>query len=368
MLAWHSEGRSAREYLLYVGTYTGGASKGIYACRFSAESAALSPMGLVAETVNPSFLCVHPGGRSLYALSEISRHEEQSTGLVTAYAIDRKAGALVFLNKVPSCGAGPCHISTDNTGRSALIANYAGGSVTAIGILNDGSLGSVRSFLQHSDSSGHERPGRRPHAHGAFVSGDNRFAVVPDLGLDRLFIYKFDEDNGTFEPVEKSHVDLELGAGPRHFAFHPSGRYGYVICETDSTVRAFHCDRVPGSLRQFDVVSTLPPGYRGSNSAAEVQIDKSGRFLYASNRGADNIAVFAIGEGGSLELVEHAPTGGKTPRHFAIDPSGFCLLVANQDTGNIVLFCRDQTTGRLANAGQRISVDHPACIVFVPAD
>ncbi len=355
------------ECFVYIGTYTGGASRGIYACRFSPERSSLSDIAPAAETVNPSFLCVHPSGRFLYAVGEISFHDGRPTGLVIAYAIDRKAGSLQFLNQVASCGSGPCHISTDKTGRTALVANYAGGNVAAIRILDDGSLGGVTSLQQHSGSGGNGKPRRQPRAHGAFVSNDNRFVVVPDLGLNRLLVYRFGVENGSLESAEELHVDLPPGAGPRHFAFHPLDQYAYAICETDCTIRAFQFDRAGGSLYQFDLVSTRPPAYDDANIAAEIQIDREGRFLYASNRGADCIAVMAISDRGRLEPVEHVASGGRTPRHFSIDPSGSYLLVANQEAGGIVLFRRDQETGRLSPAGQRNEVDTPACIAFAPA-
>jgi len=356
------------DYFVFIGTYTGGAGGGIHVCRFSAQGPELDLVGLAAEAINPSFLCVHPSGRFLYAVSEVSRHMGQPAGLVMAYAIDLKAGALAFLNQVLSRGAGPCHISTDRTGRTALVSNYAGGSVASIRILEDGSLGSSMSVLRFSDLCRNGQPGQKSHAHGAFVSGDNRFVVVPDLGLNRLWVYRLESSKGTLEPAEISKSDLEPGAGPRHFAFHPTGHYGYAICETDSTVRAFHFDRVRGSLRQFDSVSILPPGYLGSNIAAEIQIDRGGRYLYATNRGADSIAVLAIREEGRLELVENVGSGGKTPRHFSIDPTDSYLLAANQDSGNVVLFSRDRAGGRLEETGRRVAVNKPACIVFVRAE
>ncbi len=285
-----------------------------------------------------------------------------------AYAIDRKDGSLQFINQVPSCGSGPCHVSTDKTGRMALVANYAGGSVVAIRIFDDGRLGRVTSLQQHSDSRGSGQHSRQPHAHGAFVSNDNRFVVVPDLGLNRLLVYRFEVEIGSLESAEELHVDLPPGAGPRHFAFHPLGQYAYAICETDCTIRAFHLDMAGGKLCQIDIVSTLPSAYHGANIASEIQIDKEGRFLYASNRGADCVAVLAINGRGRLEPVEYVASGGRTPRHFSIDPSGSYLLVANQEAGGIVLFRRDYETGRLSPTGQRIAVDTPACIAFAPAD
>ncbi len=355
------------EYFVYIGTYTGGASRGIYACRFSAQGPVLGAPSLAAEAVNPSFLCVHSNGRFLYAVGEISHYNGQPTGLVMAYAIDRNTGSLRFLNQVPSCGPGPCHISTDKTGRTILVANYVGGSIAAISVLDDGSLSNVTSFQQHSASGGCDRHSLRPRAHGAFVSIDNRFVVVPDLGLNRLLVYRFVVESGTLECAEELHAKLPPGAGPRHFAFHPSGRYGYVICETDCKIRSFRFDSARGHLCQLDEVSTLPSAYHEANIAAGIQIDREGRFLYASNRGADCIAVIAVHDGGRLKPVKHVASGGRTPRHISIDPTGSYLLVANQEAGGIVLFQRDQVTGHLSPQEQRYEVDAPACIAFAPA-
>ncbi len=355
------------EYFVYIGTYTGGASRGIYACRFSARGPVLGAPSLAAETMNPSFLCAPSNGRFLYAVGEVSHHNGQPTGLVMAYAIDRNTGSLQFLNQVPSCGPGPCHITTDKTGRTALVANYAGGNVAAMRISEDGSLGRVTSIQQHSATGGSGQHSRRPRAHGSFVSNDNRFVVVPDLGLNRLLVYRFGVESGALECTEEMHADLPPDAGPRHFAFHPSGRYGYAICETDCTIRAFQFDCTSGHLCQFDEVSTLPSAYHGANTAAEIEIDREGRFLYASNRGADCIAVIAISDRGRLEPVEHVTSDGRTPRHISIDPSGSYLFVANQEAGGVVLFHRDQETGRLLPAGHRYPVDAPACIAFAPA-
>ncbi len=355
------------EYFVYIGTYTGGDSSGIYACRFSARGPVLGAPSLAAKAVNPSFLCVHPNGRFLYAVGEISHHGGQPTGLVMAYAINRMTGSLQFLNQVSSCGPGPCHISTDRTGRTALVANYVGGNIAAISVLGDGSLGIVTSFQQHSVSGGCDLHSLRPRAHGAFVSIDNRFVVVPYLGLNRLLVYRFGVESGALECAEELHTDLPPGAGPRHFAFHPSGRYGYAICETDSKIRSFQFDSVGGHLCQFDEISALPSAYHDANTPAEIQIDREGRFLYASNRGADCIAVFAVHDGGRLKPVEHVASGGKTPRHFSIDPTESYLIVANQEAGGIVLFRRDQVTGRLSPREQRNEVDAPACVTFAPA-
>jgi 6-phosphogluconolactonase len=366
LLAGVMAAQAGNDYFAYIGTYTNGTSKGIYAFRYSGETGKLTPIGLVAETASPSFLAVHPNHRFLYAVGEISEYEGQPTGLVLAYAIDPKTGRLTFLNRVVSRGAGPCHVAVDQTGRIAIVANYSSGSVTAFRIGSDGKLGEVTAFVQDAGSSVNRQRQAGPHAHGVFFSPDNRFVVVPDLGVDKLFVYRPDLDKGSLEAADPPFASVKPGAGPRHFAFHPSGRFGYAIDELDSTVTAFHYDKTRGVLRPFETVSILPPDFHGASGSAEIEVDRQGKFLYASNRGADIIAVFAIGPDGSLKLVERVPTQGKIPRNFAIDPTGSYLLAANQDTNNVVVFRRDQATGRLTPAGQQVEVGAPVCVIFVP--
>lgn len=358
--------RAMHDCLLYVGTYTNGTSKGIYAFHFSTRQGTLRPIGLVAETVNPSFLALHPSRKFLYAVGEVKQYEGQPSGLVSSYSIHSDTGSLSLLGKVASGGAGPCHVVVDKTGKFAVVSNYVGGSVAVLRVLDDGSLGEMTSLVQHSAEKTEQDRSRRPHAHGAFFSADNRFVVVPDLGLDKLFIYRIKQETGLLERADPPYVILPDGAGPRHFAFHPSGEHGYVINEKDSTVTAFEYDRSVARLRAIQSVSSLPAHFRGGNSTAEIQIDAEGRFLYGSNRGDDSIAVFAVGADGCLRLIEQVPTQGRTPRHFAIDPSGDWLIAANQDTDNIVVFRRNQTTGCLTLARQLNGVGSPVCLMFAP--
>jgi 6-phosphogluconolactonase len=339
---------------LYVGTYTHKGSKGIYAYRFSISTGKLTRIGLVAEMVNPSFLAVHPSLRFVYAVSE------SSPGLVKAYRIDRETGTLTLLNRAESHGSGPCHLAVDRTGRIAIASNYTGGSLALIRVCEDGSLKDLKIFRKDLGASAD-----KPRPHGACLSPDNRFVVVPDCALNKLFVYRLDPDKGLLEEAATPFVNLQPGAGPRHFAFHPSGRYGYVVNESDSTVTAFHYDPVRGFLEPFDTVSTLTQDFRGGNLAAELEVDGSGRFVYCSNRGANTIATFAIDSIGSLDIVEHMPALGRTPRHFAIDPTGLYLLIANQDSDNIVVFRRDQKTGRLTATEQATQACAPTCLVFV---
>ncbi|MGC9972891.1 MAG: lactonase family protein [Bryobacteraceae bacterium] len=364
-------GRSAEKdrSLVYIGTYTGGDSKGIYAWRFYAGSGAATPLGLVAETANPSFLAVDPANRCLYAASEISSRDGKPEGAVSAFAIDAASGKLTLLNRVSSRGAGPAFVTVDRTGRNLLVANYSGGSVAVCPILSDGRLGEATAFVQHTGSSVNPQRQREPHAHSINVSPDNRFAIVADLGLDKLLVYRFDAAKGALAPNDPPFTAVKGGSGPRHFTFHPSGRFAYAINELASTVTAFSYDAARGALTELQTISTLPKDSTGNSTTAEVQVDAAGKFLYGSNRGHDSIAVFAIDPSkGTLTPVEHVSTQGKTPRNFRIDPTGSYLFAANQDSGSVVIFRIDVKTGRLTPTGQVLAVASPVCVKFVPAN
>ncbi|MGH9504702.1 MAG: lactonase family protein [Terriglobales bacterium] len=353
-------------YLMYVGTYTGPESKGIYAYRFDPGTGQATPVGLVAETVNPSFLAIDPTRRFLYAVNEISDYQGQKSGGVSAFAVDRKSGKLTFLNEVSSHGAGPCYVSLDKTGKYVLVANYDSGTVAAFPVLKDGKLGEASAIIQHHGHGPNAEHQEGPHAHQIDVSRDNRFALVTDLGLDEVFSYLFDPAKGTLTANDPPFAKVDPGAGPRHFVFHPNNRFVYVIAELGSTVTEFSYDAAKGSLQRLTVVSTLPEGFTGKNDTAEIKVDATGKFLYGSNRGADSIAIFALDPAtGAPKLLESVPTGGKTPRGFEIAPGGNYLLAANQATNNIVIFKIDQQTGHLTPTGQVLAVTSPVCIKFV---
>jgi 6-phosphogluconolactonase len=357
-----------RNYILYVGTYTedGSPSKGIYAYRYNAVNGRITPLGLAAETSNPSWVTLHPNGRFLYAVNEIGNYQGSNSGGVNAFAIDRASGKLTFLNEVSSRGAGPCYISIDKTGKYALVANYDGGSVAVFPILADGRLGEASHFVQHKGHGTNPERQEGPHAHSVVLTRDNRFAIVNDLGLDELLVYKFDSAKGTLTPNDPPFAKLDPGAGPRHFALHPSGKFAYAIDEMGATVTAFSHDPKTETMHMLQNISTLPPDYTGRKEDAEIEIAPSGKFLYASNRGHDSIAVFAIDpEKGTLTLVEITSTGGKEPRNFAIDPTGTRLFAANQNSNSIVIFGIDGKTGRLTPTRASFEVGAPVCLTFL---
>jgi 6-phosphogluconolactonase len=358
-------------YLVYVGTYTTKqTSKGIYAYRFDATTGQLTSIGLAAESVDPSFVVVHPNGKYLYAVNEIGDFNGMKSGAISSFAIDKKAGTLKFLNQVSTHGAGPCYVSLDKTGRFVLVANYDGGSVATFAIQDDGSLSLVKGFVEHSGSSVDKERQEAPHAHWIGVSPDNRFALAADLGLDDVMVYKFDDVQGKLTPNNPPYTQVKPGLGPRHLAFHPNGKFAYLITEMGSSVIAFSYSAQKGSLTQLQTLPNLPKDYTGVREAAEIAVHPSGKFLYASNRGtANSIGAYKIDPNkGTLTAAGSFSTKGMTPRNFAIDPTGQFLLAANQDSGNIVVFRIDAATGALTPTGQVEEVPAPVCITFMPAE
>jgi 6-phosphogluconolactonase len=349
---------------LYIGTYTprDGASKGIYRLEMDLATGKLSKPQLAAATVDPSFLALARDRRHLYAVNEIADFQGEKSGSITAFAIDSKTGALKKLNTQTSKGAHPCHIVVDRSGKHALAANYSGGSVCAVAIKPDGSLGDVTAFVQHEGSSVNKQRQEAPHAHSINLDRAGRFAFVADLGLDKVMIYRYDADKGTLTPNDFSAAGVAPGAGPRHFAFHPDGRKAYVINELNSTITFFDYDPKRGSLFGRQTVSTLPKKHKG-NSTADIHVHPSGKFLYGSNRGHNSIAIFQIdSRTGELTPAGHQRADIKTPRNFAIDPTGKYLIVANQDSDSLVVFRINAETGALEPTGHIVAVPRPVCI------
>ena len=360
--------KAADEFLVYFGTYTRGESKseGIYAYRFNASSGKLSALGLAAETPNPSFLAIHPNGRFLYSVSELSGTGGEEAGAVSAFRIDKMSGRLTLLNKVPAEGSVPCHLDVDRTGKMLAVANYGNGSVSAFPVQAGGRLGKASSSIQHQGSSVNPRRQEGPHAHSVNFSLDNRFLVAADLGLDKVIVYRADPAKATVERNDPPSTKVAPGSGPRHFTFHPSGRYAYLINELLSTVTAFRYDARRGALSALQTISTLPAGFEEENWTAEVRVHPSGKFLYGSNRGHNSIILFSIDDTtGNLTAVEHVSTQGKQPRNFEIDPSGKFLFAANRETDNVVVFRIDPLTGRLSPSGEELEIPSPACVRFV---
>lgn len=351
---------SAKSISVYIGTYTGGGSEGIYRTSLDLDTGKLADPVLAARAKNPSFVEFHPNGKFLYAVSESG-----GAGSVSAFAIDAETGDLKLLNQQPSGGAGPCHVNVDHAGRNVLVANYGSGSASVIPIKPDGSLATPTGFVQHAGSGPNAGRQKGPHAHSVNLSPDDRFAFVADLGIDKIMIYKLDGEAGTIVANEPPFTTLAPGAGPRHFAFASDGKHAYVINELNGTVTAFDYDAALGTLTEIQTVPTLPADFTGSSTCAEVRVHPTGKFLYGSNRGHDSIAVYRIDPmKGTLTFVEHETAGIKTPRNFNIDPTGAFCLVANQGSDSLVVFRIDPQTGSLEPTGERIAVGRPVCIRF----
>lgn len=365
----------------YVGTNTvtgdgAGNGKGIYLFEADSETGELSLLKLAAETANPSWLGIHPSGKYLYSVNEVSDYNGNS-GSVSAFAIDRVSGDLRPLNVVSSHGAGPAHLSIDAMGRYVFVANYFGGSIAVLPIQPDGSLGSAVDVHQDRGSLGsihaaNAPPGSfaisghdAPHAHMIHPDPHNRFVLQTDLGQDRIYIYKLRADAGKLTPAATPFVTLRSGDGPRHFAFHPNGRWMYSIQEEASTLVFFHYNPSAGSLTAQQTVSTLPSGFTGTNFCSEVMVSGDGRFLYAANRLHNSIAVFAIGANGGLTRLGETMTEGDYPNHIAMAPDGRTLYVCNQRSDQITSFQVDKNTGRLTFTGRYQHLGTPMCLVFL---
>ncbi len=358
--------RPHRVYRVYIGTYTGGKSQGIYTALFDASGGTLSQVELAAKTTNPSFLAIHPNRKWLYSVGEVSDFGPKRQGAVSAYAIDAESGRLELLNQQGSGGSGPCHLSLDSKGQSVLVANYGSGSIAALPVEQGGKLREAASVVQHRGGSVNPQRQAGPHAHQIVVPPGDKFALVCDLGLDKVMSYQFNPAKALLEPNEPPSASVPAGAGSRHLAVHPNGKLLFVANEMGSTVSAFSYDKKRGALKILETDSTLPSDHPVKNSScAEIEVHPSGKFLYVSNRGQDSIAVFAIdSRTGKLSVVQHQSTLGKTPRHFAIAPGGKWLLAENQDSDNIVVFALDPATGRLTPTGHEREVGKPVCLVF----
>jgi 6-phosphogluconolactonase len=351
------------QYLAYVGAYTTKTnSKGIYSFRFDTATGQLSAIGVAAETADPSWVVVHPSGKFAYAANEAGK-----ASTVSAFAVDRKSGKFTLLNQMPALGEDPCYLSFDKTGKYLLVANYTSGNVVVFPIGVDGKLGTATANVRGEGTLGPNKERQEaPHAHWIEVSPDNRFVFVADLGLDAVLSYRFDASKGTLAPNKPFFIrPLTPGAGPRHATFSPDGHL-YVLSELDSTVTAFAYAHDLGVLGYLSVVPMLPTGFKGRNDAAEIAVHPNGKFLYASNRGHDSIAIFSIAPAkGTLTFVARISTGGREPRHFAIDPTGKYLLAENQLSNNIVVFRIDPATGGLTPTGQVVEVPSPVDLAFL---
>ena len=354
------------ESLVYFGTYAGAKSKGIYISRFDSTTGKLSTPELSAETKNPTFLAVAPGGNFLYAVNEVDHLDGKPAGGVSAFSIDAKTGKLILLNQQLSGTGGPCHVSVDVTGKCLFVANYGGGSVVLLPIHADGSLGEAATNIQHTGSSVNKDRQAGPHAHFIVPSPDNRFTLDCDLGLDKIFINHLDASTARLTPANPPFVTTSPGSGPRHLVFSADGKFICVINEMSNTITVFSYNVTDAAMAEVQTIPTLPKDFSGNSTCAEIAIHPSGKFLYGSNRGHDSIAVYAVDQKtGKLTFVEHTSTQGRTPRHFAIDPTGHWLLAENQGSDSVIVFAVNLETGKVKPTGQTLSIGAPVCAVFV---
>ena len=356
---------SADEHYMIVGTYTSGKSEGIYVYKFNSKTGEFNHVSTAKNVSNPSYLTVSPDEKFVYAVNE-NHAKEKFGGMVSSFSFNKKEGTLTPINQKASEGNDPCYISVDKTGKWAVIANYSSGTASVLPVKKDGSLDSAVSFIQHEGSGVNSDRQEGPHAHSAVLSKDNNYAFICDLGLDKIMIYSFNNKTGKLTPASTPYVETEPGAGPRHFDFHPNNKFAYLIEELTGSISAY-AYRGNGQLDLIQNISALPPEYTGSVGSADIHVSPDGKFLYASNRGESNtIAIFKINpQSGELMLAGHQSTMGKTPRNFNFDPSGNFLLVANQNSDDIIIFKRDKQTGLLSDTGKKIEVGNPVCIKWV---
>lgn len=351
---------SARvDRVVYIGTYTGEASKGIYAFRFDDSNGGLTPLGLAADTPSPSFLTASTDGRFVFAVNEVQSFQGKPSGSVRSFAVDRASAKLTEISVQPSMGAGPCHLALDHTGRYLAVANYGGGNYALFPVDDDGRLQPATSVM-----SGARPDSPKPLGHMVGFDAGNRFLIAADKGLDRMLVYRFDASTGAIGGAQPSATALPTGSGPRHFALHPNRQWVFTINELSATITTFSWDPASGTLIEKGSVPTRPAGVTGGTTA-EIAVHANGRFVYGSNRGHDSIAVFSVGADGALTLVEHESTRGETPRNFALDPTGRWLIAANQRSNTLAVFSIDQKTGALSPVGSLVSVGSPVSVLFM---
>ncbi len=361
---------SQASLLLYIGT-SGPKAQGIFCSRFDPVSGSLTSPKLASKVSGASFLAIHPSYKFLYSVGQAEDATGTKFGALLAYSIDPQSGKLEALNHQPSGGKGPCFVGLDRHGANAFVANYGDGVVSVVPIAKDGRLAVPSARIQHEGKGPDEKRQDGPHAHSFFVDPTDHFALAPDLGLDKVLIYKLEPATGTLSPNDPPAGIVPPGGGPRHLSFHPNGKFVYVNNEMGDSVTAFTWDAQRGAMQEIQTIGSLPDDYtkREANTTAEILIHASGKFLYTSNRGHDSIAVFSIdSSSGKLTAVGHTPTNGKTPRNFGLDPTGKWLLAANQTSHNVVVFAIDQSTGALVKTDHEIEVGSPTCVRFVRND
>jgi len=352
----------AQQFYLLIGTYDSPTSEGIYSYEFNSNNSMAKKISHI-KTSNPSFLTVSPDNKFVYAVHENGNNN--SGGEVAAFAFDNKTGSLQFINQQASGGDHPCHVTTDKTGRWVFTTNYTSGSLSVLPVNATGGLAAATSTIQHTGEGPNLQRQKGPHTHSAIVSADNKYVIAADLGIDKLLIYRFNDATGKLTPGKQSFVSAAPGSGPRHFIFDPTNQHVYLLEELSGNV--VHYKYKKGKLKTVQTISSMAAGETSFAGSADIHISLDGKFLYSSNRSTvNNIAIFSINPAnGNLTLIGHQPTLGKTPRNFSIDPTGNFLLVANQNSDEIVIFKRDTNSGMLTDTGNRVMVGKPVCLKWI---
>lgn len=351
----------ADEMFVYFGSQATSPGVGFSLARFDTDTGVLTKPQLIMPADAPSYFVIHPDGKRMYSTNF------SGEGGISAYRLDPKTGAMTLINRVPGNGASTTYVGLDRTGNWALAANFQTGHIASFAIKPDGSIGERVSYILNPGSSINPARQARTYPHSIWPDPTNRFALAPDLGLDKLHVYRFDEKAGTLTPNDPPFAAVKPGSGPRHMRFHPNGKWVYLLTEMGSTVVGYNWDGTKGVLTEFQTHSLLPQGFTTESTAAEIEVHPNGKFVYCSNRGHDSIAVFAIDPAtGRLTLVEHAPTQGKNPRNFTFDPTSKWMLVTNQVGNNAVIFRVDPASGKLTQVGQPVEIPAPCCERFLP--
>lgn len=352
----------SKENYLIVGTYTGGKSEGIYVYKFNSEDGTHKEVSHIKAS-NPSFIAVSPDEKYIYAVNENAK--EGHGGDIAAYSFNKENGTLTLLNQQPTQGDHPCYVDIDKTGKWVFAANYSSGSLSVFPVSADGSLGAATTHITHTGSGANKERQEKPHVHCTFISPDNKWLYVPDLGIDKVMIYAFDAITGKLTPGSPPFAQSQPGSGPRHITFHPTGKFAYVVEELSGQVVAYQYQQ--GQLKLLQRTSTTPRGQKGFAGSADIHVSPDGKFLYASNRGDfNNIAMYKVDtKTGKLSIIGFQSTLGNAPRNFNFDPSGNYLLAGNQNNDEIVIFKRNLKTGLLTEAGKRIKVGKPVCLKWI---
>ncbi len=349
--------------IIYVGTYSGRGSRGLYVFAFDRATGQMTGIQTVSDRKGPNFQALHPDGTYLYSVSGAAYSDETDHGTVTAYRIDPETGLLTQINEQSTQGRGPAHVSVDPRGRFVYVSNFSSGNLSVFAINEDGSLTEAVDVVRHEGSSINERRQSGPHVHSIVPSPDGRYIYVSDMGIDKIMIYAVDQNTGELTPAEMPYVESIPGSGPRHFTIHPNDKFAYSLEQISSTVAVYRVNQSTGALTRIQRMSTLPDAFEGANQAADIHISPDGEFLYASNRGHNSLVIYKIDRAtGKLSLIDHEPTRGRHPRNFMVDEKGEFVLVANMYDDEVVIFRRDQETGKLNYTGEQVHVPMAVCV------